>query len=104
MSREQTRELKQLRAREARLAKAINRDAVCARRRIDKIAAEISRNHSRLLRELGAKQQEFCKPLRAESRGLRTFIHRSAEGRTPADRELKAIVKRIAVLEGRLAS
>lgn len=104
MNREQARELKQLRAREARLSKVIARNALCAHRRIDRIDHDISANHSRLLRELGAKQKAFAAPLRKEARALRTLVHRHAEGRTPEDRERAAIAKRIAILEGRLGS
>lgn len=104
MTREQARELKQLRAREAKLNKAVSREAVSARRRIARLNDEMSRNHGRLLRELGAKQKEFSKPLRAEIRQLTTLLHRGTEKRTPEHRKLAAIAKRIAILEGRLGS
>ena len=104
MAREQARELKQLRAREARLNKTISREAVTARRRIAHLNDKMSRNHGRLLREVGAKQKEFCQPLRAEIRQLTTLLHRGTEKRTPNHRELAAIGKRIAILEGRLGS
>lgn len=104
MTREQARELKQLRAREAKLTKAISREAVAARRRIARLNDEMSRNHGRLLREVGAKQKAFCQPLRAEIRQLTTLLHRGTEKRTPEHRELGAIAKRIAILEGRLGS
>ncbi len=104
MTREQARELKQLRAREARLAKLITRDTAAARRRIDRIDDDLAAHHSRLLREVAAKQKAYSAPLRKEARALRAQIHRSTEGRTPGHRELSAITKRIAILEGRLGS
>lgn len=104
MTREQARELKQLRAREARLIKSIDVAKRKTLHRIARLQDEMSRNHSRLLRELGAKQKEFCKPLRAEIRQLTTQQHRAGEKRTPEHRELAAIAKRIAILEGRLGS
>ena len=104
MTRELARELKQLRAREAKLTREVTRVEVVARRRIDRIDSEIAQNHSRLLRDLGVKQKAFAKPLRSEARTLRTLTHRIAAGTDPALKERAAIAKRIAVLEGRLGS
>ena len=104
MTREQARELKDLRAREARLNKAITRQAATARRRIERIDAEIAAHHARLLREAKAKQRAFSAPLRKEARVLRTQIHRGTEQRTPQHKELSALSRRIAILEGRLGS
>ena len=104
MTREQVRELKQLRAREARLGKQIVRAGQQARRRCDRIDAECAAHHARLLRDLGAQQRAYCAPLRAEARALRTTTTRLLTGRAPENRELAAITKRIGILEGRMSS
>lgn len=101
MTQEQRRELKELKQREARLARQVHRQTDAARRRLGRITDDISRHYARLLRELGAKQNAFAKPLRAEGRALRTLIHRASEGRTETHRELRSVTKRIAILEGR---
>lgn len=104
MTREQSRELKQLRSREARLTRLLGREAAAARRRIDRIDHEISANHTRLMRELAVKQKAFSAPLRKEARELRTLTHRISAHAHPASREITALQKRIAILEGRLGS
>lgn len=104
MTKANTAELKQLRARELKLSKEVTRVELSARRRIAAIEREISRNHAHLLKELGTKQKAYCKPLHAEARVLRTLTHRIVANTDPAQKERVAIAKRIAVLEGRLAS
>jgi hypothetical protein len=104
MTREQARELKQLRAREARLTKTLSVAERRNRARIARLRDEIDRNWSRLSRELGVQSRAFAKPLRAEIRQLTTQLHRATEKRTPEHRELAAIAKRIGILEGRLGS
>ncbi len=104
MTKEQARELKELNARLSKLDRAVRRQIDQDTRRIDAIDRLIERHYAKLLRELGAKQKSFCATLRAEKRLLRTGIHRHVAGTSATQRECAAITKRIAVLEGRLAS
>lgn len=104
MTKEQRAELKALHARDAKLSREVSKVERIARRRINAIEREISANHARLLRDLAAKQKAHAKPLRAESRVLRALLHRISEGRDAACKERAVIARRIAILEGRLAS
>ena len=104
MTKEQARELKQLSARLNQLDRHIKRDITRDSRRLNAIDREVSRHHAKLLKELGAKQKAFAKPLRQEARLMRTAVHRHHAGTSATQREMAVIKKRIAVLEGRLGS
>jgi len=104
MTREQVRELKQLRAREARLGKQIAHASDSARRRCRKIDAMCAAHYTILLRELSAQQKRFAGPLLKEARTLRNTSLRLSTGRAPENRELAAVTKRIGILEGRMSS
>lgn len=104
MSREQDRELKQLRRREGKLAQGIDRTTLRNRARCRVIDGIISREGERLHREMKKAYDAFAKPLRAEQRQLERLSTKTEADRTPETRELAAIRRRIAILEGRRAS
>jgi len=104
MSKENTRELKQLRARELKLSRGIDRVTLRNRARCRVIDGLIDRERERLIREMNKALKAFAKPLRAEQRQLERLSTQTEEDRTPETRELVAIRRRIAVLDGRLGS
>jgi len=104
ITKEQHRELAQLHKRARQIDAARARETTRARRRIAAIQREINAYEDRVVREAKAKLRALAKPLNAEERTLRTQLHRMTEGRDPASKELSTISRRIAILEGRLAS
>ena len=108
MSAEQTRELKQLTKRAASLTKQCDRVKAATGRQIERLETAIHNGCHRIRnqhrRAANAECKALAKPLRAEQRQLRTLSARVLAGRTPEQRELAAITKRIAILEGRLGS
>lgn len=104
MSKEQSAELRQLRSREIKLSRGIDRTTLRNRARSRVIDGLIARKREQLEREMMKALKAFAKPLRAEQRQLERLSTQTEEDRTPETRELKAIRRRIAVLEGRMAS
>ena len=108
MSKEQTRELKQLVKRETALLKQCERIKATTGRQITRLENAINNGCHRIRnqhrRAANAECKALAKPLRAEQRQLRTLSARVIAGRTPEQREHAAITKRIAILEGRLGS
>ncbi len=104
MSKEQAAELKQLTARLNSLDKKVKREMAQDTRQLEAIEHTCHRNYSKLLRDLKHKQKAFVDTFREEKRMLRMGIHRHAAGTSATQKECAAITKRIAVLQGRLAS
>lgn len=97
-------ELKQLRARHAKLARSVARDQARDLKDIATIERKIARNHTALMNDAERQQRHFAKTFRAELRMLRTGLRQHNSGTSATQKERAAIAKRIAVLEGRLAS
>lgn len=104
MSKEQAAELRQLRSREIKLSRGIDRVTLRNRARSRVIDGLIARKREQLERELRKALKAFAKPLRAEQGQIERLSEQTHENRTPETRELFAIRRRIAVLEGRMAS
>lgn len=104
MTKEQQRELRELQKRVSKLDAVRAREVTRARRRIAAIQREIDAHKSRLFREAKTSLRALAKPLNAEERALRTRLHRMSEGRDAECKELLTIARRMAILEGRLAS
>lgn len=104
MTKENDRELKQLRRELAKLDALIDRQLLQVSRRIGNVDTLISREYDRLLREMAEKLREFSKPLLADQRASRREKDRILDGRTSEQKRQAAIKKRIAILEGRLSS
>lgn len=104
MTKQQRRELKELTRRLTQLDTGLNREAKALSRQIGKLDRGFLRQEKRInaaaKREIGA----LAKGVNAESRKLRLQLLRIQEGRVPATKERAAIVKRIAILDGRQAS
>ncbi|MBV5324643.1 MAG: hypothetical protein J0626_04900 [Rhodospirillaceae bacterium] len=104
MTKEQARELKELRRREAGLSRQIDTTCRAARSSVDKLDGRLARECARIDRAAVKAKKMLAQPIRAEQRQLRTYVARAIAGRSGEARELAAITKRIAVLEGRLGS
>jgi len=104
MSKEQAAELRQLRARLAKLGRNTTQDIARDTRGLAAIQRKKDHHATALLREMKRRQKEFAQSLAAEERLLRTGIHRHRAKTSVTQKECAAITKRIAVLEGRLGS
>ena len=102
MTKEQARELKQLRRREAGLSRQIDTTCRQARFTVDKLDARLARACARVDRAAVKAKKMLTQPIRAEQRQLRTYVARALAGRSGETRELASINKRIALLQGRL--
>lgn len=104
MTKEQARELKQLRRREAGLSRQIDTTCRQAHTSVDKLEARLARECARIDRAAAKAKKMLARPIRTEQRQLRAYVNRTLAGRSGETRELASITQRIAVLEGRLAS
>lgn len=104
MTREQAAELKQLRRAIAKVETDINREEQRLRRAIAKIDRAITSNRIVILRRAQREINEQAAAWLKEAKPLKTQLARLTEGRAPAFKTRDSIAKRIAILEGRLAS
>ncbi len=101
MTNEHARELKRLHKEEAALLrkiKGLNRSAAAALRRV---RIELERDVGRVLRERAREVKALHKAAAAAARPLTTSLHRITAGRVAEAERLRAVQKRVAVLEGR---
>jgi Ser/Thr protein kinase RdoA (MazF antagonist) len=104
MTKEQVKELGQLRARLAKLARSVARDKARDLKDIAAIERKIARNRTALMREAERKQKDFARSFKTELTQLRTGLRQHNNGTSATQKECASITKRIAVLKGRLAS
>lgn len=104
MTQEQARELKELRRRERSLSRQIDTTCKQARSAVDKLEARYARECAKIDRAATKAKKMLARPIRTEQRQLRAYVARIIAGRSGEAREMSAILRRIAVLEGRLAS
>lgn len=103
MTKEQRAELKELRQRERALSRQIDTASRQARAQVASLDVRYERECAKIDRAAATAKKMLARPIRAEQRELRTYIARTIAGRSGETRELAAITRRIAVLEGRLA-
>jgi hypothetical protein len=104
MTKEQAAELRQLRARLGKLARWVARDKARDLKDINAIERKIARNHTALMNEAERKQRDFARSFKTELTQLRTGLRQHNNGTSATQKECAAVARRIAVLEGRLAS
>ena len=104
MTCEQCRELKQLHARLARSVRLTNAEEKKAARAILKLERSIIHQRAVIAREGRHELKKFTTAVLAEIRPLRTRLHRINQASTAEAKERAAILKRIAILEGRQGS
>jgi chromosome segregation ATPase len=104
MTKEQAAELKQLRRAITKVEGDINREERSLRAKINKIDRAIETNRVVILRRAHQEIKAQAAAWLREQKPLRTQLARLTEGRAPAFKTRDAIAKRIAILEGRLAS
>lgn len=104
MTKEQRRELSELKRREKAALKSINTAEVQIRKQITtaQVNADIAERqavkvHSKTLKNIRSDRAKALKP-------LRTALARLQAGKAPETAELESVRRRIAILEGRLAS
>jgi uncharacterized protein involved in exopolysaccharide biosynthesis len=101
MTTEHARELKRLHKEEAALLrkiKGLNRSAVAALRRV---RTELERDVGRVMQARNREIKALHKAAAAQARPLTTTLHRITAGRVAEAERLRAVQKRVAVLEGR---
>lgn len=107
MSREQTRELKQLRVASDRITRGLTTSLDRLRGQAAKLEQAITRGTQRRQSAKSPRAKISARVAvniaRRQLKPLRTQIVRITEGRTADHNKLAAITKRIAVLEGRLS-
>ena len=104
MTREQCRELKQLHARLNRSVRLTNAEEKKTARAILKLEQSITHQRAVIAREGRRELKKFAAVVHAEIRPLRMRLHRILLGNTAEAKERKAILKRIAILDGRQGS
>jgi predicted nucleic acid-binding Zn-ribbon protein len=104
MSKEQAAELKQLRRAISKVESDINKEENRLRRDIAKIDRAITTNRLVILRRAQGEIKEQAAAWLKEAKPLKAQLARLIEGRAPAFKVRDSIAKRIAILEGRLAS
>lgn len=104
MTKEQRRELAELKRREKAALKSIDTAEVQIRKKITaaQVEADVAerqavKEHSKVLKNIRSNRAKALKP-------LRTALARLQGGKAPETAELESVRRRIAILEGRLAS
>jgi hypothetical protein len=104
MSREQKRELKQLCTRMRQIDRSLEKQANNATNAADKIERAHERERRALIRQCDWSLKRLDLKTKKEKRPEVQRLARIMAGRAPENKERAAIMRRIAILEGRLGS